>query len=138
MIFLSHVVGCLWCKVGSEWIKHFIKDESSDYISSLYWSVTTMLTVGYGDIVAITNGEKVYAIFTMLLGCCLFAYVMSSIGGLVNEISNNKMRTELRKLNEYLENKPIDESFKMKLRKYYEQLYRQQKSSASEGLALIS
>lgn len=57
---------------------------NSTYVLSLYWSVTTMLTVGYGDIVPYNNLEKIFTMFTMLLGCCLFAYVMSSIGGLVD------------------------------------------------------
>lgn len=43
-----------------------------------------MLTVGYGDIVPITSIEKIYTIMTMLLGCCLFAYIMNSIGALVD------------------------------------------------------
>jgi hyperpolarization activated cyclic nucleotide-gated potassium channel 2 len=47
-----------------------------------------MLTVGYGDIVAITNIEKLYTIMTMLIGCCLFAYIMNSIGTLVDQIKN--------------------------------------------------
>jgi hypothetical protein len=136
MLLMSHVVGCYWFKVGDQWTEKF-KIESP-YVSSLYWSITTMLTVGYGDIFAVSNNEKLYAIFTMLLGCCLFAYVMSSIGGLVNEISNNKLLARINKLNEYMENKPIDDHFKIKLRKYTEQLFREKQNSTDDLHQMIS
>lgn len=84
-----------------------------------------MLTVGYGDIVPLNIIEKIYAIMAMLLGCCLFAYVMNSIGGLVDEIQNDdiELRNDLNELNEYLDNKPITEELKLKMRKYIENLY---------------
>lgn len=53
-----------------------------------------MLTVGYGDIKPISNTEKLYCILIMLLGCCLFGYVMNSIGGLIDTIKNKE--TDLR------------------------------------------
>ena len=37
-----------------------------------------MITVGYGDIVPVSDNEKIYAIFAMLLACGVFAYTMNS------------------------------------------------------------
>lgn len=39
-----------------------------------------MLTVGYGDMVPVNEEEKLFTVFTMLIGCCVFGYVMSAIG----------------------------------------------------------
>ncbi len=59
-------------------------DTSLRYITALYWSVTTMATVGYGDVVAYSVREKVVATVSMLLGASFFAYfmgAMSTVGG---------------------------------------------------------
>ena len=36
-----------------------------------------MITVGYGDIVAVTKYEKLYVIFVTFLACGVFAYVVN-------------------------------------------------------------
>ncbi len=36
-----------------------------------------MVTLGYGDIVPISNIEKIYVTFVALVGCFFFAYSMS-------------------------------------------------------------
>lgn len=49
------------------------------YLTSVYWTVTTMVSVGYGDIRAHNELEMVYAAFTMLLGTILYGYFIGSI-----------------------------------------------------------
>lgn len=44
-----------------------------------------MTTVGYGDILPKTDNEKLYAMFSMILACGVFAYSIGSIGSLVSK-----------------------------------------------------
>jgi len=44
----------------------------------------TMATVGYGDIVPITNTEKCFVMVAMLVSCGVFAYVVGSIEMIVS------------------------------------------------------
>lgn len=68
---------------GDDWVTR--------YITSLYWAITTMITVGYGDITPITSPEKLYTVFFMLLACGVFGYTMSRIGTIFQSFEENSM-----------------------------------------------
>ena len=57
------------------------------YISAVYFAVTTMLTVGYGDIVPGNKIEKVFSIFSILITCCVFAYTMNVVGNVLENLN---------------------------------------------------
>jgi len=101
IIFLAHIVACIWHFVGmlvynsysQSWISAYgFLDESigERYVASLYWTLLTMITVGYGDITPVTMVERLVTVFAMLLGCGMFGYSMNSIGILLQNINERK------------------------------------------------
>lgn len=42
------------------------------YLTSMYWTITTITTVGYGDLSATNNIERIFCIIVMLAGVILF------------------------------------------------------------------
>ena len=44
-------------------------DIRSRYITSLYFTFTILTSVGFGNVAPVTNVEKVFSIFAMILGC---------------------------------------------------------------------
>ena len=78
----AHFLSCGWLL-----IRGFDHDTDiySNYISALYWTTTTLTTVGYGDIVPSTSEERLYAIFTMILGYSLIGYLIGSIAGILTK-----------------------------------------------------
>ena len=48
-------------------------------VVAIYWTVTTLTTVGYGDIFPRNNMEYVFTITVEFLGILFFAAVMGSI-----------------------------------------------------------
>lgn len=70
LLLVAHTVGCFWYYVGkrdvvknpygdpSTWIEAFL-DKSMNtfdlYIVSVYWTMVTMMTIGYGDVHAVNT-----------------------------------------------------------------------------------
>ena len=51
----------------------------ASFFDSLWWSLTTMATVGYGDIYPVTGAGRLIAGFTMLVGISTFAVVTAKV-----------------------------------------------------------
>ena len=56
MCIVSHIVACGWIMLGS----FDLSDTVSTYTEALYWSITTLSTVGYGDRVPVTHNQMYY------------------------------------------------------------------------------
>jgi hypothetical protein len=62
------------------------------WISSMYWAVTTMSTIGYGDISPATGPERICGMFLMVIGCAFFAWVT----GRITQLMTTKTASETR------------------------------------------
>eukprot|EP00756_Hemistasia_phaeocysticola_P031409 Hpha_TRINITY_DN16350_c2_g1::TRINITY_DN16350_c2_g1_i1::g.61381::m.61381 len=103
LLISVHFLACLWVRSGGfdTGEPDGVNGDSfkTKYIKAAYWAVTTMTTVGYGDIVPITDGSRILASFTMLLGAGLFAYVMGNISNLLINEDPFKLRMRQQKKN---------------------------------------
>lgn len=53
------------------------------YVTAIYWSITTLTTVGYGDLHAENLREMIFDIFYMLFNLGLTAYLIGNMTNLV-------------------------------------------------------
>jgi len=60
--------------------QYIFSDYSADekMLLSLYYALTTLSTVGYGDVVPIHYTEKIFGVFIMILGIAFFSYIMGN------------------------------------------------------------
>ncbi len=53
-------------------LEHGVNPHIQTFLDALWWSVSTVTTVGYGDITPITQVGRVLGIITMIVGSALF------------------------------------------------------------------
>lgn len=59
------------------------------YIISLYFSIYTITTIGYGDVAPTNTLERTYVNVIMFLGAACFAYVISQVSNIFGELHEN-------------------------------------------------
>lgn len=96
-------------------------DSWSWYVNSLYWTITTLTTVGYGDITPVTNAQKFYAMFVELAGILTYGYL---IGNVVNILSKkdpakSKFRENMEKLSALSRLRNLPSDLQNKIKDYY-------------------
>jgi Ion transport protein len=99
ILFFVHLSGCLWIIMASlndfspdTWVARLHLTDSEDYeiyMAAIYWSIQTLLTVGYGDISAKTTEEMVMAVCWMIVGGFFYTF---TIGNLTSVLSNQNSR----------------------------------------------
>lgn len=83
---IIHWLACAWVIIHPpEGI-----DNLTIYNKSLYWAITTLTTIGYGDITPTTNGSRVFTMVIMLLGVGLYGVLIAQISRLM--ISSDKRK----------------------------------------------
>ncbi|XP_024967317.1 potassium channel AKT1-like isoform X1 [Cynara cardunculus var. scolymus] len=94
-LFAVHCAGCFYYYLaanypnpGRTWIGYDnedFKDQSLGirYVTSMYWSITTLTTVGYGDLHAQNRREMIFVICYMLFNLGLTSYLIGNMTNLV-------------------------------------------------------
>ena len=55
------------------------------YIASLYYQMTTLTTVGYGDISSTDGFEHFYGIFILIVGTCAYSWILTYISNYIKK-----------------------------------------------------
>ncbi|KAL4460643.1 hypothetical protein ABPG73_000178 [Tetrahymena malaccensis] len=133
-IYIIHFLACAWIQLSNlesnygietTWLDQQNVDSQnniSKYIYSFYFNTVTIVTVGYGDIFPQTLTEKIMSIICVLSGCGVFAYSISEIGQIFQDIQKiQKLRkNNIYIINKYLKQKRISNQLQHKIRNYLE------------------
>ncbi|MEJ2588630.1 MAG: cyclic nucleotide-binding domain-containing protein [Deltaproteobacteria bacterium] len=122
LVLTAHWLSCGWLWLhtplgqGSHW---------DQYLKALYWCITTLTTVGYGDITPKTNLQMVYTMVVMVLGVGVYGYV---IGNLANMLANIDMArahylANMQKLATFLKYRHIPPVLQRRIYDYYSYLW---------------
>ena len=86
---ICHIIACLWVFTttfvddgNDSWIVSGSYENDpieTKYLTSLYFTVTTITTVGYGDISATNGLEQMFCIVIMIMGVIGFSLATSTL-----------------------------------------------------------
>jgi len=128
VLICVHLMACLWYFTATLeglspecWVYHFgfqDKDATTLYIASFYWAVTTLVTVGYGDISANTSLERVIAVLWMMFGVCFFSFTIGSLTSMITNIDTKEtvLTNKLAIIDEFSRESKLDKPLRARLR----------------------
>ena len=88
---VCHIVSCLWVMMANfsddieeTWMEPYYEMDTVEiYINSIYFTVTTITTVGFGDISGSTKIEKIFCVFIMVIGVVSFSFASGSLSSII-------------------------------------------------------
>ncbi|XP_019189929.1 PREDICTED: potassium channel AKT1-like isoform X2 [Ipomoea nil] len=99
-LFTVHCAGCFYYHIGTlnpnrkeTWLSLTMNGGVNDsiwtlYVTSIYWSITTLTTTGYGDLHAVTTTEMIFVMVYMLFDLGLTAYLIGNMTNLVVHVTS--------------------------------------------------
>jgi voltage-gated potassium channel len=85
---------------------HFL--EEVDFFTALYWTVVTVATIGYGDVVSHTLGGRIFSIIIIISGVSIALYTFTAMmaftmeGRLKTILGVRKMQEKINQLQEHI------------------------------------
>jgi potassium voltage-gated channel Eag-related subfamily H protein 6/hyperpolarization activated cyclic nucleotide-gated potassium channel 2 len=114
MLFLTltHINACLWVYIAkfdpdnpNTWINMIGMADHDDfelYVSSFYFVITTITTVGYGDITAFNTTERIFCCMLMIIGVLAFSFSTGSLSSFQTQHDSSQaiLREKMNTLNQ--------------------------------------
>jgi voltage-gated potassium channel len=78
-IIAIHFIACGWIYFNPESDLDFL----TQYNLALYWTVTTLTTIGYGDITPANNVARLYTMIIQVMGAATYGYIIANVSSLL-------------------------------------------------------
>ena len=148
VFIILHNLTCLWIYIGNlekiinfySWLHYDnaeIKSRFGIYVSSLYYNITTIVSVGYGDIYPRTTNEKAYALFFLFISTQFYNLFISWASSMISESSKKDQlyNYNLEILSKIVSDYHVPNSIEQQLKK---SLIFQRDNISSDSLVLLN
>uniref|UniRef100_A0A8C8VF42 Voltage-gated delayed rectifier potassium channel KCNH4 n=1 Tax=Pelusios castaneus TaxID=367368 RepID=A0A8C8VF42_9SAUR len=144
---LAHWLACIWYVVGRKemerhlgsslgWLHELGKrleapyinnsiggpSSRSTYIASLYFTLSSLTSVGFGNVCANTDAEKIFSICTMLIGALMHAVVFGNVTAIIQRMYSRRSlyHTRMKDLKDFIRVHRLPQQLKQRMLEYFQ------------------
>uniref|UniRef100_A0A1I7RQL5 Cyclic nucleotide-binding domain-containing protein n=1 Tax=Bursaphelenchus xylophilus TaxID=6326 RepID=A0A1I7RQL5_BURXY len=94
----------------------------SRYVTSLYFTLSTITSIGFGNVSATTDAEKIFTIVMMIVGSLMYASVFGNVSAIIQRLYSGTARyhTELSRLREFIRFHQVPNPLRQRLEEYFQ------------------
>ncbi len=134
-VTVVHLMACGWVAIGASETSRSNWDQ---YLRGLYWCVTTIATIGYGDYTPNhdSNVQIVYTIVVMIFGVGMYGYIIGNVSSLIAnlDVARANYQKKMEEINDFLHTKRVPSPLQTRVRNYYAYLWETQKSISNVSM----
>nr|XP_006816401.1 PREDICTED: potassium voltage-gated channel subfamily H member 8-like [Saccoglossus kowalevskii] len=143
---VAHWLACVWYVIGQQelqnadhatagWIHDLVHDLNLHwpnatnvddlYITSLYYTLSTITSVGFGNVSADTNNEKIFTIVIMLIGALMHAVIFGNVTAIIQRMYSRRALYQARErdLKDFTRSQNIPKPLKRRIMEYFMTLW---------------
>jgi hypothetical protein len=134
-VTVIHLMACGWVLIGASEASRSPFDQ---YLRGLYWTVTTIATIGYGDYTPShdSNLQIVYTMVVMIFGVGMYGYIIGNVATLIANLDTARAtyQDKMEEINDFLRTKRVPGLLQKRVRDYYAYLWATRKSVTSVSI----
>lgn len=133
---LVHLVACGWIGLSDEASLATNANPWLVYVRAVYWSFTTLTTVGYGDITASNIPQMLYCCAIQVAGVGVFGFILSNVAGLLarSDAAREHHMDNLDRIETFMRMHRTPLDLRLKIRNYYHYMWTQKKGYKDDTL----
>nr|XP_019588604.1 PREDICTED: potassium voltage-gated channel subfamily H member 6 isoform X2 [Rhinolophus sinicus] len=144
---IAHWLACIWYAIGNVerpylepkigWLdslgaqlgkRYNVSDPASGpsvqdkYVTALYFTFSSLTSVGFGNVSPNTNSEKVFSICVMLIGSLMYASIFGNVSAIIQRLYSGTARyhTQMLRVREFIRFHQIPSPLRQRLEEYFQ------------------
>ncbi|CAG9831968.1 unnamed protein product [Diabrotica balteata] len=94
----------------------------SRYVTALYFTFTSLTSVGFGNVAPNTDAEKIFTICVMLAGSLMYASIFGNVSAIIQRLYSGTARyhTQMLRVREFIRFHQIPNPLRQRLEEYFQ------------------
>ncbi|XP_022903900.2 voltage-gated inwardly rectifying potassium channel KCNH6-like isoform X6 [Onthophagus taurus] len=143
---IAHWLACIWYAIGNAersmldakigWLDSLAHDTQQEYtnetgsgpsiksryVTALYFTFTSLTSVGFGNVAPNTDTEKIFTILVMLIGSLMYASIFGNVSAIIQRLYSGTARyhTQMLRVREFIRFHQIPHPLRQRLEEYFQ------------------